>query len=425
MGFDPSRVGMDLILGFGALLALVGLIRGWRGFVDDDFTADDRRVATQASVFLVPPIVVLLHELGHAAAAIAVGAEVGGIHYGLFEGSVTVLGELTPLESWFVALSGNLVSAIVALAMVGAGAFGTGLRRPFRYLLVLGGAFEVLFSLVGYPLLSLTTRFGDWLTIYDFEATPGPAVVTAVAHGLLLWGMWWWWKGGLRRTLFAAASGREAELTSLEEAVTRDPADVEKRLALANLFAAHGELDLAASTLDHGASAASDDAARLHLARARLAMYQGRWNQALLATRAGLEADATLPRRADVGAAAGGPVDGPGADVRQRLWANQGLALTQLDRPDLALAAFENVTGDVLADPRVRYCRGVSRLATGDVHGARTDLASVAAALPPGDWLRRWAEARLEGREPAPPDDRDRPNWQRRQQAPRPPITGV
>ncbi|HEX2274337.1 MAG TPA: M50 family metallopeptidase [Acidimicrobiales bacterium] len=424
MGFDPNRLGMDLILGLGAFFTLVGLVRGWREFVDDDFTAADRRVATQVSVFVVPPIVVLLHELGHAAAAVAVGAEVGGIHYGLFEGSVTVLGELTRLQSWFVALSGNLVSAVVAFAMIGAGVWAAGLRRPFRYLLVLGGVFEFGFSLVGYPLLSLTTRFGDWLTIYDFDATAGPAGVAAVVHGLLLYGMWRWWKGGLRRTLFATSSGLEAELRSLEEEVGHDPADTEKRLALANLFAGHGELDLAAATLDDGAHV-SRDPARLHLARARLAMYRGRWNQALLATRAGLEADAALPRPADVGASRGRPVPGGNDEVRQRLWANQGLALTQLERPELAVAAFENVTGEVLADPRVRYCRGVSRLATGDVHGARTDLAAVVAALPAGDWLRRWAEARLEGGEPAAPDDSDRPNWQRRHQAPPPPITGV
>ncbi|HEX2043844.1 MAG TPA: tetratricopeptide repeat protein [Acidimicrobiales bacterium] len=424
MGFDPNRIGMDLILGLGAFFSLVGLVRGWREFVDDDFTAADRRVAMQVSVFLIPPIVVLLHELGHAAAAVAVGAEVGGIHYGLFEGSVTVLGDLTPLRSWFVALSGNLVSAVVALALIGAGVWGTRLRRPFRYLLVLGGVFEFGFSLVGYPLLSLTTRFGDWLTIYDFEATPGPAWASAVVHGLLLYGMWRWWKGGLRRTLFAASTGLEAELHRLEEAVARDPADAEKRLALANLFAAHGELELAGTTLDDDV-AASDDPARLHLARARLAMYRGHWNQALLATRAGLEADAVLPRPADVGTARGRPAGDGNEEVRQRLWANQGLALTQLARPELALAAFENVTGDVLGDPKVRYCRGVSRLATGDVHGARADLAAAVAALPPGDWLRQWAEARLESREPAVPDDSDRPNWQRRQQAPPPPITGV
>ena len=424
VGFDPNRIGMDLILGFGAFLSLVGLVRGWRSFVDDDFTPADRRVAAQLSVFVVPPIVVLLHELGHAAAALVVGAEVGGIHYGLFEGSVTVLGRLTPLETWFVALSGNLVSAAVAFGMITAGAWAKGLRWPFRYLLVLGGLIEVLFALVGYPLLSLTTRFGDWLVIYDFDATPGPAGAAALAHALILYGTWRWWRVGLRRTLFAATSGREAELTSLEEAVARDPADVDKRLALASLFAGHGDLDLAAATLDDGA-ATSADPARLHLARARLAMYRGRWNQALLAARAGLEADAVLPLPADVGVAPGRAATGGSADVRDRLWANQGLALTQLERPELALAAFENVGGEVLADPRVRYCRGVSRLATGDLHGARVDLAAAVAALPPGDWLRRWAEARLEGGEPAPPDDHDRPNWQRRQQAPPPPVTGV
>ena len=424
MDLDPNRIGMDLILGFGAVLSLVALVRGWRSFVDDDFTVADRRVAMQVSVFLVPPIVVLLHELGHVAAAVAVGAEVAGFHYGLFEGSVTVLGQLTPLQSWFIAVSGNLVSGAVGVGMVVAGAQAVRLRRPWRYVLVLGGIIEVIFALVGYPLLSVTTRFGDWIVVYDFDSTPAAAWATAVAHGLLLYGMWRWWKGDLRRTLFAVATSREAELARLTEATRNDPRHVEKRLALANLFAGHGELSLAAATLDEGVRA-SDDPARLHLARARLAMHQGRWNQALLAAQAGLGAEAGLPRAAGLGApgrAAGGAGD---ADLRQRLWANQGLALAQLQRPELALAAFDKVDADLIADPRVRYCRGLARLATGDVDGGRADLAAVVAALPEADWLRRWAEARLQGREPAAPDDRDRPNWQRRQQPPPAPIGAV
>ena len=424
MGLEPNRLGMDLILGLGAVLTLVALVRGWRSFVDDDFTVADRRVATQMSVFLIPPVVVLLHELGHAAAALGVGAEVTGFHYGLFEGSVTVQGRLTPAQNWWVAISGNLVSAAVGLGMVLAGAMATRLRRPWRYLLVLGGLFEVLFALVGYPLLSLSTRFGDWLVIYDFESTPGLSLATAAAHGLLLYGVWRWWRRRLRQTLFAVAHSEEARLAHLEEAVRRDPTDVEARVALANLFAGYGELTLAGATLDEGTSG-STDPARLHLARARLAIYRGQWNQALLATRAGLDAHAGVPSQAGSGVLAGPAANGRSPDLRQRLWASQGLALSQMQRPQLALAAFENVDGELSADPRVRYCRGLSRLAVGDAEGGRADLAAVVAALPDGDWLRHWAEARLQGREPSPPDDRDRPNWQRRQQAPPAPLSGV
>jgi len=417
VGNDANTLIMDMILGLGALLALVALVRGWRSFVDDDFTGADRRVATQISVFLIPPVVVLLHEVGHAVAAWVTGADVVGFHYGLFEGSVTVEGTLSPADNWFLALSGNVVSAAIGLGMVAAGAAATSLRRPWRYVLVLGGMFEVLFALVGYPVLSLTTRFGDWLSVYDFSATPGLSAVTLVLHGLLLWGVWRWWRRDLRWILFGVANGQEARLAELQQAVCRDPGDMAPRVELANLFAGHGELGLASAALDE-AAAASSEPALLHLARARLALYQGRWNEAILATRAGLAAQEPVTP-------GGAQVNGQEDDLRRRLWANQGLALSQMQRADLALAAFEHVDGELSADARVRYGRGTARLAAGDVQGGRADLAAVVASLPSDDWLRRWAEARLDGREPAVPDDRDRPNWQRRQQAPPAPITGV
>ncbi|HWC12643.1 MAG TPA: hypothetical protein VG455_15650, partial [Acidimicrobiales bacterium] len=156
------------------------------------------------------------------------------------------------------------------------------------------------------------------------------------------------------------------------------------------------------------------DGARLHLARARLALQRGRWNSALLATRAGL--DALRPA---------GPGDGAAPDLEQRLWANQGLALTQMERPALALAAFAHLDGRTAAEPRVRYCRGLARLATGDEDGGRTDLWAVAGALPTDDLLRRWAEARLAGGVPEPPDDSDRPPSQRRSSAPPAPVGSV
>ncbi len=422
---NPNTGATDAILAVGAVLALVALARSWRSFLDADFTASDRRVAMQVSVFVIPPVVVLLHELGHAAATVAVGGHVAAFHYGLFEGSVSFTGDLTNGGVWFIALAGNLVSIGIGLAMVLAGGLLGGIRRSLRYLLIMGGLIEAVFGLIGYPLLSETARFGDWLLIYDFRANPGLSWGTLVVHVAVVVGLWQWWRTSLRRTLFGITYGEEARLAALSAAVRQAPADLEPRIALANLFAGHGDLKLASATLDEGVPVATDPA-RLQLARARLAIHEGKWTQALLATQAGLAALDAKATTAD------GHASLDGAAVAQQLWANQGVALTQLGRSNLALGAFDHVDGALVADPRVRYCRGLARLDSGDADGGRADLSIVAGpagattgGIPGNDLLRLWAQARLAGREPEPPDDTDRPAWARRRQSPPAPIAGV
>ncbi|MGI8777056.1 MAG: hypothetical protein ACR2LJ_06630 [Acidimicrobiales bacterium] len=411
--FDPNSGATEIVLGIGVVLALVSLIRSWRSLFDADFTPADRHVAMQVAVFLIPPVVVLLHEVGHAVATVAVGGQVTDFHYGLFEGAVSFTGDLTNGQIWFIALAGNLVSIGIGLAMVAAGGLAGRLRRPLRYLLVVGGLIEAVFGLLGYPLISESARFGDWLLIYDFGADPALSWATLVVHVAVVVGLWQWWRSSLRRTLFAVTYGEQARLTALSAAVKRSPGDLAPRLALANLFAGHGNLDLADATLDEGVATTSEPA-RLHLARARLAIYESKWTQALLATRAGLSAlDGADPLSTDH------------YGIGQQLWANQGVALNQLGRSKLALGAFAHVDEALMADPRVRYCRGLARLDDGDVGGGRADLSAVAGASPGEPLLRLWAEARLTGREPNPPDDSDRPAWARRRQSPPAPIAGV
>ncbi|MCA1691346.1 MAG: M50 family metallopeptidase [Actinobacteria bacterium] len=406
MPFDPSSGAMDVILGLAALATLVSLARAWSRFWDGDFTSADRRLATQIAVFLIPPIVVLLHEGGHVLAAVVVGADVLDFSYGLFEGSVTIAGGITPAEDWTIALAGNLVGVLTGLMMVVAGVSVRSWRRPLRYVLVAGGLLEIVFTLVMYPALSLVARFGDWTAIYDVDRTPGLSWATAVLHALSLLGLWMWWRRRGRAVLFGIASGSEAKLEELEAAIRTAPMDIAARLALADFYARRGELALARSTLDE-AVAECGEVPRLHLGRARLGLWQGRWNDVVMAARRGLQGD-----------------DGD-EDVRQKLWANLALALTEMQRPDHALAAYEHLMPPVADDLRVRYGRGLVRLESGDTQAGRLDLEAVVTHLPEGDLLRRWAQARLEGHPLEEPPDPNVPAYARSDGPPPAPIAGV
>lgn len=404
MPFDPTSGAMDVILGIAALATLVGFVRAWRKFWDDDFTVEDRRMATQVAVFLVPPVVVLLHELGHFFTAKALGVRVTGFDYGLFHGSVTVDGPRTIEEMWLIALSGNVVGAAVGLAMVVTGMVGVRLRRSLRYLLVSGGLLELVFSLVVYPFLSLSARFGDWVMLYS-RRTETLSWGLGVVHAAALLGLFVWWKRSGKASLFAIGTGAEKEIGRLRAAVEAVPTDSARWLALADFYARRGELSLARSTVEEGVDACGD-VPRLMLGLTRLSMFQARWNDAVMAARRGLQGEAP-------------------EDVRQPLWANLALALTQMERFDHALPAYREIMPPAADDVRVRYGRGLVRLESGDVDGGRADLEAVVSTLPEGNLLRKWAEARLEGHPLRDWVDTRVPAYQRSSTPPPAPLAGV
>jgi len=406
--FDPQSGIVDVVMGLAAVATLVTLVRLRRTFLAPRLAPEGKRLATQAAVFLVPPVVVLIHELGHVVAVLAVGGRVTGFHYGFFEGAVSFTGRITPGQGWFVALAGNVFGAGAGLALAAVGMRAGRLRPGLRYVLVLGGVLQVGYALVGYPVLSLSSNWGDWVVIYDTGATPVLSWATALGHAAVLLLLWRWWRTTVRQALFALGSGDGARVDALRAAVRESPEDEGAWLDLAGMYAGSGELGLARSTLDEAAGAGGAPSARIHLARTRLAIMQSRWSAAVMA--------------ADAGVKAAGPDD---AEVVQRLWANQGLALASMERPTHALAAFDRVQPPIVDDARVRYGRGLARLGAGDAHGGRADLEAVAAALPDGNLLRAWAVARLHGRVPDPPDDADRPNYLRRSAPPPAPIAGV
>jgi len=404
--FDPQSGVVNLIMGLAALATLVTLVRSRRTFLDRAFTGDGKRLATQVAVFLVPPVVVLIHELGHVAAVMAVGARVTSFHYGFFEGSVGFTGSLSPGEGWFVSMAGNVAGALTGLALAVVGLAAARLRPGIRYVLILGGTLQVGYALIGYPLLSLSSNWGDWVSIYDARSTPTLSWATGVVHVAVLAALWRWWRGTVRHSLFAVGSGEADRVAALRLAVREAPGDDARWLDLAGLYARSGELGLARATLEDAAGAAPT--ARIHLARVRVAIMESRWSSAVVAAGEGVEA--------------AGPDD---AELVQRLWANQGLALASMERPTHALAAFDRLGPPVVDDARVRYGRGLARLGAGDAEGGRDDLEAVVRGLPEGNLLGIWAAARIEGRLPDPPDDSDRPNYLRRSGSPPAPIAGV
>lgn len=411
-----SATGVDIVFGLALLGTLFLMVRHWRALWDADFTAEDRRLASQAAIFVVPPVVVLIHELGHYVAALMVGGRVLGFHYGLIEGAVTVDRGLTAGQFWWVALAGNLAGAAAGLVLVIVGTSGVSLPRALRRIFILGGMLEVGFQLVLYPLISLSARFGDWQVIYDFGATPVLSLLTAVAHVVALSVLWRWWRTSVRRTLFNVDHALAADVERLETAMRASPLDTDPAIELAVLYARTGEMGLARETLDTAAATpglTGPSGARLHLVRARVAMLEDRYNDAYLAAQNGLRA------------LGGGDGLDEGEEVTQRLWANLGLSLASMQRPEPALAAFAHLRPPVGDDPRILYARGLARIELGDRAGGEADLHAVVGWRPEGDLLRQWAEAKLLGRQPAPPDDRDRPNYARRTKAPPAPIAGV
>lgn len=135
-----------------------------RSLTDATLTARDRYLLGQLAFFVLVPPGVFLHELGHVAATLQVGGQVAEFHYALFYGYVVPIGDFTPVQDWWIALSGNLISIIYGLLAIPL----IPLVHPkwAKYLLLAFARVQLTWALIGYPLFTLV-GFGDWATIYN------------------------------------------------------------------------------------------------------------------------------------------------------------------------------------------------------------------------------------------------------------------
>jgi len=184
------------------------LARNFRQTFDRTFTHEDRMLVDQAAFFVLLPISVALHELGHAVAIHLFGGEVLDWGFYGFAGYVAFdPREFTDAQQVVIAAAGTLVNLLLAAIAV---AFVFLKRPPFRaainQLLVQFTWISLLNALVVYPLLDIASGLnGDWTQMYG-GGVPALSLVILAIHVSVLAVLFWAWKSPAMR-------GRVARLT--------------------------------------------------------------------------------------------------------------------------------------------------------------------------------------------------------------------
>ena len=185
------------------------LVRSFRKTFDRNFTRQDRLLVDQAAFFVLVPISVALHELGHAVTIWLFGGHVLGWGFFGFAGYV----EFDPLEfsdaqQVIIASAGTIVNLLLAGLAVGL----VFLKRPpmraaINELLIQFTWISLLNALVVYPLLDLVSGLnGDWSQMYDFRV-PALSAAILVIHVTVLAILFWAWRSPRARARIAALTG--------------------------------------------------------------------------------------------------------------------------------------------------------------------------------------------------------------------------
>jgi tetratricopeptide (TPR) repeat protein len=250
----------DLFSFIGVLVCiqtLWQLFQNWSTFWSDRITAKNRDLAQRLAIFALVPLGVLLHEIGHSLATWQVGGTVETFQWRFFWGYIIPSGNFSPVESWWISFSGNLVSIILGLLPI---AFIFQVRkRILGEILYSFACTQSIYALVAYPVMSLALRDGDWIRIYDFSIVPY-ASLTLIGHVLLLWGLWQLHHSrmAIRWRLARNLNGIET-WKKLEANAAHHPDDIGSHLELGYFLLQHDEIAAAKSVTQKVAQVAPDD----------------------------------------------------------------------------------------------------------------------------------------------------------------------
>lgn len=157
------------------------LARGWREFWTGGLTTRNSQLAGSIAFFLLVPVGVLLHEVGHMVSAWSTGSRVLGLNYFVYWGYVEYIpASGSALLEWYVSLAGNFVNYVLGIGALVAAAV-LRIRPVVRTVIYQFGLLELLQTLIFYPLLSVDPGFdGDWDSIYSFRAPVASGITLAV-----------------------------------------------------------------------------------------------------------------------------------------------------------------------------------------------------------------------------------------------------
>jgi tetratricopeptide (TPR) repeat protein len=360
-----------------SLRTIAHVWRERRPLFDDQVTPHDRAVLDRAAFFLLIPVGVLLHEVGHALAARQVGAEVIAFRWFVFWGYVQHT-RVGPLADWWVALAGNLAGVAVGFAALGALTLPIG--RAARYLALAFARLQFFYALLFYPVFSYLTGFGDWTVIYGPAFGGRLVLVVGALHVALTAALWLAWRSAaVRRRLVALYA--PPEVARLAAIVARDAAECDALNRLGAYYADQGELSLAARSF-HEASLCDPEDPRPLINAARIEEARGRHDRAFDLYQRTL-ALARAPALRAVG------------------HAGLAEAAYRLGRPQESLEHVEAALAHQPDDLELLHLRGTVRARLDDEDGARADLERVAAAAQQplsGDARRQLSELEARAR---------------------------
>lgn len=182
------------------LMTMVDARRNWSSLWNSHLTQDDRHLLMRISMFLLMPIVVFFHEMGHAVAILQFNGIVKEFHYGILWGYVIPAGLFTQEQILFIYLAGNLVEIIIGFALLGA-AFMLS-SPPVVALLVYLGLWSIGGTVIVYALMSIFGMYGDWIAIYQSPVRDWVTII-AVCHAVVVAMVLWCVYGKRPRLWFA------------------------------------------------------------------------------------------------------------------------------------------------------------------------------------------------------------------------------
>lgn len=190
MGLGPFAL-ISLIYVVIGIRSIARMINSWEKVWDRRFTVKDRQLVDEAAFFVLVPVSVALHELGHAIAIWSFGGEVVDFGFYGFAGYVSFFPfGFSDLQLTLISAAGSVVNLILCAVALGMVFFK---RPPFRAaineLLVQFAIVSGANAFILYPILDLASNLnGDWRQMYSSGVPWLTWIIVAVQIGVIGFG---------------------------------------------------------------------------------------------------------------------------------------------------------------------------------------------------------------------------------------------